>query len=147
MMQSSAQLFDRDYYKPTKTVDSFDNKQNSYIEYISKGDKYETSSPKWYLDIITTNLGHIIVDHKTSVALPNNKTTSGEWKIQLMILNNCISNKNFKETRALYSLSNNIETLIGSKTGEFILENVELMYYYLHKTTLKKGYSYIECPE
>ena len=147
MMQSSAQLFHRDYYKPTKTVDSFDNKKNSYIEYISKGDKYETSSPKWYLDIITTNLGHIIVDHKTSVALPNNKTTSGEWKIQLIMLNNCISNKNFKETRALYSVSNNIETLIGSKTDEFILENVELMYYYLHKTTLKRGYSYIECPE
>ena len=46
MMQSSAQLFHRDYYKPTKTVDSFDNKKNSYIEYISKRDKYENSSPK-----------------------------------------------------------------------------------------------------
>ena len=147
MMQSSAQLFHRDYYKPTKTVDSFDNKKNSYIEYISKGDKFENSSPKWYLDIITTNLGHIIIDHKTSVALPNNKTISGERKIQLIMLNNCISNKNFKETRALYSVSDNIETLIGSKTDEFILENVELMYYYLHKTTLKRGYSDIECPE
>ena len=63
------------------------------------------------------------------------------------MLNNCISNKNFKETRALYSVSDNIETLIGSKTDEFILENVELIYLYLHKTTLKRGYSYIECPE
>ena len=81
------------------------------------------------------------------MALPNNKTTSGERKIQLIMLNNCISNKNFKETRALYSVRDNIETLIGSKTDEFILENVELMYYYLHKTTLKRGYSYIECPE
>ena len=63
------------------------------------------------------------------------------------MLNNCISNKNFEETRALNSVSNNIETLIGSRTDEFILENAELMYFYLHKTTFKRGKSSIESPE
>ena len=111
--------------------------------------------------------------HKTSMRLPNNKTTSGEEKIQLIMLNNWISNKNFEEVCARYSVSNNTEILIGSKIGdnidellnfflqrfqdakeksnnrasEFILENVELMYYYLHKTTLKRGKSSIESPE
>ena len=31
--------------------------------------------------------------------LPNNKITSGEWKIQLIMQNKCISNKIFEETR------------------------------------------------
>ena len=30
----------------------------------------------------------MINDHKTSMRLPNNKTTSGEEKIQLIMLNN-----------------------------------------------------------
>ena len=115
----------------------------------------------------------MINDHKTSMRLPNNETTSGEDKIQLIMLNNWISNKNFEEACARYSVSNNTEILIGSKIGdnmdellkfflqrfqdakeksnnretEFILENVELMYYYFHKTTLKRGQSSIESPE
>ena len=40
--------------------------------------------------------------HKTPMKLPNNKTTSGVWKIQLIMLNKCISNKNFEETRDIY---------------------------------------------
>ena len=33
-------------FKPIKTDNSFDGKKNSYIKYISKGDKYENLSPK-----------------------------------------------------------------------------------------------------
>ena len=40
--------------------------------------------------------------HNTPMKLLNNKTTSGAWKIQLMMLNKCISNKNFEETRDIY---------------------------------------------
>ena len=36
--------FDKDYYKPIKTIGSFDNK-NNYIEYESKGDKDKKLSP------------------------------------------------------------------------------------------------------
>ena len=38
--------FDKDHYKPMKTIDSLDNKRNNYIEYKSRGDKDEYLSPK-----------------------------------------------------------------------------------------------------
>ena len=45
--------FDRDYFKPIKTDKNFDGKKkNSYIEYMSRGDRYENLSPKEYLDMI-----------------------------------------------------------------------------------------------
>ena len=52
------------YYKPMKTIGSFDNK-NNYIEYESKGDKDNKLSPKEYLDVIKPYLRDIINDHKT----------------------------------------------------------------------------------
>ena len=53
----------RDYYKPIKIVDNFDNKKN-YTEQKSKGDKYENLSPKEYLDMIRPYLRTMIKDHK-----------------------------------------------------------------------------------
>ena len=50
----------------------------------------------------------------------NDDKTSGEWKIQLVIQNKCISSKNFEETRSVYSASNNIEIFISSVTDEVI---------------------------
>ena len=38
--------FDRDYYKPIRTDSGFDGRRNNYIEYKSKGDRYEHLSPK-----------------------------------------------------------------------------------------------------
>ena len=97
--------FDRDYYKPIKTGDSFDGKKNSYIEYKSRGDRYENLSPKEYLDMIRSYLRDLINDHKPTVELSNkadnSDTTRGEWKIQLVIQNNCISTKGFEETRSV----------------------------------------------
>ena len=34
-------LFDRDYYKPIRTDGGFSGRRNNYIEYMSKGDRYE----------------------------------------------------------------------------------------------------------
>ena len=42
--------FDRDYYKPINTDGSF-AWRNNYIEYNSKGDRYENLSPEEYLNI------------------------------------------------------------------------------------------------
>ena len=70
--------FNRDYYKPIKTIDSFDNKRNTYIEYRSRGGKYENLSPEKYLDIIRPYLRDAINDHKTPMRLPNNETTFGK---------------------------------------------------------------------
>ena len=73
-------------FKPKNTDDSFDGRRNNYIEYISEGDYYENLSPKEYLHEIRPHLEDFINDHKTS----------GEWKIQLAMLNRCISvYKNF----------------------------------------------------
>ena len=64
--------------------------KNSYIEYRSKGDRYENLSPKEYLDMIRPYLRALINDHKTPMKLTdnvnNNDTEFGERKIQLVIL-------------------------------------------------------------
>ena len=83
---------------------------------MSRGNRYETLPPKEYLDLIRPYLRDLINDHKTSMELTDKKYNSdtkfGEWKIQLVMLNNCISSKNFEETRSIYSASNNIETFL-----------------------------------
>ena len=86
---------------------------------------------------------------------------------------NCISNKNFEETRIIHSVSNSIEVLMGSETddiidelfkyllerylkareesnereSEVIDENVDLLYYFLHKASLRRGESYKKSPK
>ena len=103
----------------------------------------------------------------------NDHKTSGEWKIQLVMVNRCISSKNFEKTRSMYSASNNIEIFMGSdrdevinilfdtmlqrfqearetsseRGSEFIFENVDLLYYYFHKIDMRRGESYIKTPE
>ena len=52
-----------DYYKPIKTTNGFDNK-NNYIEFESKWDKDKSLSPKEYLDMIMSYLSNIKDDHK-----------------------------------------------------------------------------------
>ena len=103
----------------------------------------------------------------------NNHKASGEWKIQLVILNRCISSKNYEETRDMYSASNNIEIFMGSNTdevidrlfntmlqrfqeaketsfergSEFIFENVDLLHYYFQKVDINRSGSYIDSPD
>ena len=109
-----------------KVVDSFDGKNNSYIKYISTGDEYENLSPKEYLDMIRAYLRDMINDHKTPVKLPDKVIDSenkfDEWKIHLKMQINCISPKNFKETRIIYSPSNNVEIFMGVETFDIIDE-------------------------
>ena len=103
-INSIIRLFD--VFKPKKTDDSFSGKKNSYIKYISLGDEYKNLSPKEYLDIIRPYL----------IDLINGHSQSREWKIQLVMLNRCISSKNFEETRSVYSASDNMEIFMGSDT-------------------------------
>ena len=96
-----------------------------------------------------------------------------EWKIQLVMLNRCISSKNFEETRSVYSASDNVEIFMGSDTdkvidilfdtmlqkfqeagetsfergSEFIFENVDLLYHYFHRIDMRRSGSYIKTPE
>ena len=45
-------LFDRDYYKPIRTDNGFGGRNNSYIEYTSRGDNHEYFSAEEYLRMI-----------------------------------------------------------------------------------------------
>ena len=99
------QSFDKDYYKPIKTIGSFDNK-NNYIEYESKGDKDKKLSPKEYLNMIR----------------PYYKTTLGKWKFQLTMSINFISHKDSNNTRTMHTKSDNIEIMMSSETDEIIEE-------------------------
>ena len=49
-----------------------------------------------------------------------NDTKFGKWKIQLVMLNNCISSKDFEETRSIYLVNNLIKIFIGSDTEDII---------------------------
>ena len=150
-------------FKPKKADDGFGVRRNNYIEYTSEGDEYKNLSPEECLDITRPYLKELINDH----------SHAGEWKIQLVMLNRCISSRNFEETRSVYSASNNIEIFMGSDTdevinrffdtmlqrfqdaretsfergSEFIFENVDLLYYYFHRIDMRRGETYIETPE
>ena len=100
------------------------------------------------------------------------ETQYGAWKIQLTMQVSFISSKYFKETRTMYIKSDNIEIMMGIETddiisgfidcllqnyqkkleepmrgSEFIPDIVDLLYYQLQKTNLKRGRSYIMSPK
>ena len=157
--------FDRDYYKPIRTDGGFAGRNNNYIEYTSKGDRYENLSPKEYLNVIRPYLRDLINEHKPTVELnntnsnnntnnSNNNTNNSnneendraEWKIQLVMQNNFISDKNFEDTRTIYSASNRIQQAIeksNERGSGFIHASVALLYYYFQKIDIKRGESYI----
>ena len=103
---------DKDYYKPIRTNDAFNN---NYIEYESIGDKDKTLTIKEYLDMIRPYLSNIINDHKTQ----------GEWKIQLTITINFISSKDSDEARIMHIKNLITEIMMGSETDEIIEELFE----------------------
>ena len=82
--------FDSDYYKPIRTDDGFAGRRNNYIEYKSKGDRYENLSPKEYLNMIRPYLRDLINEHKPIDESnddddddDDDDTDRAEWKIQL----------------------------------------------------------------
>ena len=122
--------------------------------------------------MIRTCLRDLINDHKTPMKTDkvfNNKSQFGELKVQLVILNNCISSKNFEETRSIYYASKPVEIFVTSNTDDiidtilqrlqeatdtsnekgskFIHESVGSLYYYFHKIDMKRSESYIKSPE
>ena len=166
---SIRRLFKNDYYTPIKTDDSFGGRNNNYIEYTSRGDRYKNLSPKEYLDMIRPYLRDLINDHKPTTELSNrasnNDSEREEWKIQLLMQNNCISTKDFEETCTIYSASKPVEIFIGSDTIDrlfgtllqrfqqaietwngrgsgFTHESVVLLYYYLQKIDIRRAQSF-----
>ena len=61
----------------------------------------------------------MINDHKPTTEL-NNNDERGEWKVQLVMQNNCISFNNFEDTCTIYSASKPVELFVGSDTDDTI---------------------------
>ena len=86
---------------------------------IRAGDRYENLSPERYLDMIRPYLRDLINYHKTIAKLNNDSGAErGEWKVQLVMQNNCVSVKNFEDTCTIYSGSKPIKTFMGSDTKD-----------------------------
>ena len=75
----------------------FVGKKNNYIEYKSKGDRYENLSPKEYLDEIRPYLRNLINNHKTSMESNSNSNNSNS---NSNINNNNNNNNNNNTDRA-----------------------------------------------
>ena len=124
--------FDIDYYKPILNDSGLDGIINSYMEYTSNGDRYENLLPEEYLNLIRPYLTDLINKHITTMELNNNNnsdnnnnnnnnndnnnnnnTDRGEWKIQLTMINSCISTKSFKDKHTIYSKSKPVDIYMG----------------------------------
>ena len=96
-------------------------------------------------------LSDLINDHKT---IRNN---SNEWKIQINMHVNFVSSKDTGEIRTIFVWIDNEEIRWANETddieivlkngSDFVFESVELLSYHIHKTSLKRGKSYIKSPE
>ena len=166
--------FDRDYYKPIRIDDDFGWRRNDYIEYTSRGDRYKNFSPERYLVMIRPYLRDLINYHKPTAKLNNdNGAERGEWKVQLVMQNNCISVKKFEDTRTINSTSKPVEIFMGNDTEDvidrlfdttlgrsqqaiktsnengsgFTHESVELLYYYFMKIHIRRAESYVKSPD
>ena len=74
--------------------------------------------------MIKPYLRDLINDHKLTSELThrasNNDSERGEWKIQLVIQNNCISTKYFEENRNIYLASKPVKIFMGSDANDTI---------------------------
>ena len=80
--------FDRDYYKPIRNDDGFAGRRNNYIEYRSKGDRYENVSPKEYLNMIRPYLRDLINEHKLTTESNNEENKEMKKIIATPIVQN-----------------------------------------------------------
>ena len=115
--------FDENYYKPTKTKDAFNN---SYIEYESRGDRDKMLSVKEYPE---------------KNCIMNSKSDNIE--IIMSIETDNIIKELFQSFLKRYQ--KNLEEKM--KDSNFVFEGFNLLYYSLHKTTLKRGGLYIKSPK
>ena len=111
-------------------------------------------------------LRDLINDHKAI------RNESKEWKIQINMNVNFVSSNDTGETRTIFVWSDNEEIRSGNETDDiikgllnsflnnyqkeeiilrngsgFVFESVDLLSYHVHKTSLKRGKSYIKAPE
>ena len=152
-----------DYYKPI-LAKSY-NKE-SYKEYESRGDKNKELPIEKYLNKIIPYLKELINNHKD---IGND---SKKWKIQLNARIRNVSLDDKMDIRSFYVWNENEEIRLGNDTDDIaeslinsfldnyqkeqevsreksnlVFESVDLMSYKFHKTSLKRGSSYIKSPK
>ena len=111
-------------------------------------------------------LSDLINDHKAI------RNESNEWKIQINMHVNFVSSNDNGENRTIFVWSDNEEIRLGNETDDiikrlinsflnnyqkeeiilrngsnFVFESVDLLSYHIHKTSLKRGKSYMKSPE
>ena len=87
---------DSDFYKPIRTDGGFAGRNNNYIEYKSKGDRYENLSSEEYLNVIRPYLRDLINKHKPTVEL--NTTTTNNNNDNKNSNSNSNSNRNSNDS-------------------------------------------------
>ena len=127
--------------------------------------------------MIRPYLRDLINRHKPTTELTdeasNDDNERGEWKIHLVMQNNCISTINFEDTRTVYSASKPVEIFMGVNTDDaigrlfdtllqrfqqaietsndngsgFTHESVALLYHYFQKINIRRAESYIKSRE
>ena len=124
--------------------------------------------------MIRPYLRDLINGHKPTEELNNDGDSERvEWKVQLVMQNNCISTKDFEETQTIYSASKPVEIFMGTDTDDtidrffdtflqrfqqglvtsndrgsgFTNKNVALVYYYFQKIVIQRVESFIMSPE
>ena len=70
--------------------------------------------------MIKPYLRDLIINHKSTTESNNEENDRAEWKIHLVMQNNFISDKDFKDTRTMYSASKPVEIFNCSNTNENI---------------------------
>ena len=104
------------YYKPTLIKSSFNG---NYKYYESRGDTEIELSVKQYLSMIMLYLYHLINDHRIARRV---------WKIQIYMRVNFVSSKDTRETRTIYTWSNNVSIMWGGGANDIIKELFESFY-------------------
>ena len=119
--------------------------------------------------MIRPYLRDLINNHKPTIELTNRANNSdserGEWKIQLVMQNNCFSSKKCEDTRTIYSASKPVDVFMGIGTNsiidrlfdttfqrfqqaietsikggsKFTHESVVLLYYYFQKIAIRRA--------
>ena len=145
------------YYKPIEVKSSF---KCNYVKYESNGDKDRS------LAISLMKVGPFLYD------LIDFYKENGEWKIQLSMQVNFISDNNDDKGLILHTKSNNVEIMCGihSKNivtelydtlkqryqesletkmdaSNYIFDRLVLLEYHFHKVYLKRVSSYIPQPQ
>ena len=119
-------------------------------------------------------LRDLINGHKPTEELNNDGDSERvEWKVQVVMQNNCISTKDFEETQTIYSASKPVEIFMGTDTDDtidrffdtflqrfqqglvtsndrgsgFTNKNVAFVYYYFQKIVIQRVESFIMSPE